>query len=146
MSSIYPQSTSLTVTHFRISPPKTKWDIQKTYKSSSDQTPIPKATSFWETSKQPKILPFSKVPLSNQDLQINAVLTAAKGHALQHPKNILPSRKYLPLEDTENCDISDFLDESVSFIADQLRTTNVNVCWFRFLFIAYPEWDVQQLW
>lgn len=63
--------------------------------------------------------------LFDQDLQIKAVVTAAKGHKLKHPKNIIEFTKYLPLEDDDKCNIEEFLDEACTFISDRLKHTNV---------------------
>ena len=37
------------------------------------------------------------------DLQITAVVSAAKGHNIKHPKSIIKISKYIPLEDDDKC-------------------------------------------
>ncbi len=37
------------------------------------------------------------------DLQIKAVVSAAKGHNIKHPKSIIKISKYIPLEDDDKC-------------------------------------------
>ena len=52
-------------------------------------------------------------------------MSAAKGRRLKHGKDVIRQSKYVPLEDDGICDIYDFVDETVNFIAEQLKKTNV---------------------
>ena len=55
------------------------------------------------------------------------MLCVAKGYGTKHSSSVVKCNKYLPVEDTENADFSNFLAEGVAFIADKLKNTNVLV-------------------
>jgi hypothetical protein len=61
----------------------------------------------------------------NLEHKIGAILTCAKGYELHHPPTIVPSYKYIPTIDHENCDISIHFHEAVDFIAENIKKTNV---------------------
>jgi protein-tyrosine phosphatase len=55
------------------------------------------------------------------------VLTAASGACLSHPKSEVPFYKYIPGEDHERFDISQYFEECIKFIEDSLKETNVKM-------------------
>ena len=52
---------------------------------------------------------------------IKAVLTAASGACLNHPKTEVPLYKYIPGEDHERFDLSVYFEECVQFIDSALQ-------------------------
>lgn len=60
-------------------------------------------------------------------MQIKAVLTAAKGVELGHPKSDVPYTLYVPANDHESCDISKYFHQAANFINDCLERTNIMV-------------------
>lgn len=56
---------------------------------------------------------------------IKAVITAANGAYLNHSRSLLPYYKYIPGEDHESYDLARYFEESVKFMEDNLKRTNV---------------------
>lgn len=56
---------------------------------------------------------------------IKAVLTAANGAYLNHSRAELPYYKYIPGEDRESYDLAKYFEESVRFLEENLKRTNV---------------------
>lgn len=54
-------------------------------------------------------------------------MTAAASINLSHTKNDVPFYKKVPGEDHEKFDLSKYFDESVNFIENSLKTTNILV-------------------
>lgn len=73
------------------------------------------------TLKQHKILKhFEVFALIKLEHNIKAILTAAKGIGLNHPKSEIPYYLQVPGEDREGFDMARFFTQGVNFIKDSL--------------------------
>ncbi len=60
-------------------------------------------------------------------MQIKALLTAAKGIEIGHPRQEIPYTLYVPADDHESFDISRYFNQAAGFINDCLQKTNIMV-------------------
>ena len=55
------------------------------------------------------------------------MLCVEKDYGTKHASSVVKHSKYIPVEDGENADFSQFLSEGVTFIIEKLKYTNVLV-------------------
>ena len=75
-----------------------------------------------------KISPFFKVlSLNNIENNIKAVVCAAKSGFIQYDKTIIEDYLYIPADDYEQFDLSQFFQKACDFIEKNRKKTNVLV-------------------
>jgi protein-tyrosine phosphatase len=60
-------------------------------------------------------------------LQVRALLTAAKGVEIGHPKSEIPYFLYVPAEDHESFDIGRYFHQAAGYIHECIQRTNIMV-------------------
>lgn len=60
----------------------------------------------------------SQYRIVNEEHNIKAVMTCAKGHHTNIPRSRLEMFEYFPFDDHESCQISPYFEKACDFIAD----------------------------